>query len=167
MQALKCDGGAGSAPPTCSPLEDRISALADLSILELKAAWCESWGVAPPKAARRRLLMLGIAWQWQAQIHGGIAKPIERRLAALGAGLRQTGALNGAESKTGQAWRRLVPGARLIRIWQGERHEVHVTEGGYLWRGRSWVSLSAIAREITGTRRNGPAFFGLRDREAP
>jgi hypothetical protein len=40
---------------------------------------------------------------------------------------------------------------------------VHVTETGYLWRGRSYASLSAIAREITGTRRSGPAFFGLRD----
>jgi hypothetical protein len=40
---------------------------------------------------------------------------------------------------------------------------VEVTETGYLWRGRCWASLSSIAREITGTRRNGPAFFGLRD----
>jgi hypothetical protein len=50
---------------------------------------------------------------------------------------------------------------------QGERHEVLVAESGYLWDGRSWGSLSSIAREITGTRRNGPSFFGLRDREAP
>ena len=42
-----------------------------------------------------------------------------------------------------------------------------VAESGYLWDGRSWGSLSSIARAITGTRRNGPAFFGLRDREAP
>ena len=47
------------------------------------------------------------------------------------------------------------------------RHEVEVTESGYLWRGRCWTSLSSIAREITGTRRNGPAFFGLRDGDAP
>ncbi len=111
--------------------------------------------------------MLGIAWKWQAQIHGGFAKPLERRLAALETGRRRTGALNGAESRTARPRRRLMPGNRLIRSWQGERHEVHVTEGGYLWRGRSWVSLSVIAREITGTRRNGPAFFGLRDGEAP
>ena len=57
----------------------------------------------------------------------------------------------------------LRPGSRLIRIWKADRHEVEVTEAGYLWRGESWASLSAVAREITGTRRNGPAFFGLRD----
>ena len=50
----------------------------------------------------------------------------------------------------------------LIRDWRGERQEVHVTERGYLWRGRSYGSLSAVARAITGSNRNGPKFFGLR-----
>ena len=59
-----------------------------------------------------------------------------------------------------------MPGTRLVRVWKDMRHEVIVTETGFLWRGRSWASLSAIAREITGGRRNGPAFFGLRDRDA-
>lgn len=31
------------------------------------------------------------------------------------------------------------------------------------WKGRRYASLSAVARAITGTRRNGPAFFGLRE----
>ena len=44
-----------------------------------------------------------------------------------------------------------VPGARLIRIWKAERHEVLVAEGGYLWGGRSSGSLSSIPRAITGT----------------
>ena len=38
-----------------------------------------------------------------------------------------------------------------------------MTETGYLWRGECWTSLSAVARAITGSRRNGPAFFGLRE----
>ncbi|HSF95488.1 MAG TPA: DUF2924 domain-containing protein [Thermohalobaculum sp.] len=58
---------------------------------------------------------------------------------------------------------RLMPGTRLVRVWRGAQHEVHATEGGYIWRGESHASLSAIARAITGSRRNGPAFFGLRD----
>jgi hypothetical protein len=56
-----------------------------------------------------------------------------------------------------------MPGTRILRVWKDERHEVHVTETGYLWQGRGYGSLSAIARQITGTRRSGPAFFGLRD----
>jgi hypothetical protein len=56
---------------------------------------------------------------------------------------------------------RLTPGAKLLRDHLGETHEVMVLEDGFAWRGSRWRSLSAIAREITGQQRNGPAFFGL------
>ena len=153
-------GGAEGA--AAKPLEARIGSLPGLSIADLRQAWSAAWGAPPPKGARRRLLMLGIAWKWQAELHGGYARSAERRLAALEADFRQQSAAprpNGHRS----AAERLPPGSRLIRVWQAERHEVEVTETGYVWRGQSWTSLSAVAREITGTRRNGPAFFGLRD----
>lgn len=157
-------GAAGSPPPTPRALEIRIAGLADLSIGDLKLAWDDAWGAAPPSGARRRLLMLGIAWRWQAEVHGGQAKGVERRLAKLEAGVREGSTPVGKSTATPArpGPRRLLPGARLLRVWKTERHEVHVTESGYLWRGRSYRSLSVIAREITGTRRNGPAFFGLR-----
>ena len=108
--------------------------------------------------------MLGIAWKWQAELHGGYARSAERRLARS----RRTSGRAVHRSRMGIDRReRLPPGSRLIRVWKAERHEVEVTETGYLWRGRNWASLSSVAREITGTRRNGPAFFGLRDGEAP
>ena len=159
-------GGADVAPPPAKALEARVEALADLSIADLRQAWSAAWGAPPPKGARRRLLMLGIAWKWQAELHGGYARSAERRLAALEADFRQQSAVprpNGHRS----AAERLPPGSRLIRVWQAEQHEVEVTESGYLWHDRCWASLSSIAREITGTRRNGPAFFGLRDGDAP
>ena len=159
-------GGAEIASPLARPLEARIGALPDLSIAELRQAWAEAWGAPPPKGARRRLLMLGIAWKWQAEVEGGFSRPLERRLAMLEAAVRQSGA--SPMDRHGYSLPpRLVPGSRLIRVWKAERHEVEVAETGYLWRGRSWASLSSIAREITGARRNGPAFFGLRDGEAP
>ena len=96
--------------------------------------------------------------------HGGNSRSAERRLVLLEAAFRQSDAPN-PRDRPSQAG--LIPGSRLIRVWKAERHEVQVTETGYLWRGKSWASLSSIAREITGARRNGPAFFGLRDREAP
>ena len=55
----------------------------------------------------------------------------------------------------------LKPGARLVRAWGGEIHEILVVEDGFLWRGKTWSSLSAIAREMTGTRWSGPRFFGI------
>ena len=53
-----------------------------------------------------------------------------------------------------------------MREYAGARHEVFVVEGGFSWQGRVYPSLSAIAKEITGTRWNGPRFFGLRDDQA-
>ena len=168
MRRSKGQSGAVPAPPDVPPAESirgRIEALAELPIGGLRQTWSEAWGAPPPNGARRRLLMLGIAWKWQAAIHGGLPRPLERRLAALEGSLLRGGPIDGAGSDR-TAIPRLMPGARLIRVWKGERHEVQVAESGYLWRGRSWKSLSAIARAITGCRRNGPAFFGLRERDA-
>ncbi len=52
-------------------------------------------------------------------------------------------------------------GTRLYRSWQGVTHEVLVMDSGYSWRGKSYASLSEVARAITGTRWSGPRFFGL------
>ncbi len=54
------------------------------------------------------------------------------------------------------------PGTRLLREWQGVVHEVIVLESSVHYRGETWPSLSAVAREITGTRWSGPRFFGLK-----
>jgi hypothetical protein len=59
----------------------------------------------------------------------------------------------------------LQPGTRLLREWQGVVHEVVVCEKSVEYRGKSWSSLSAVAREITGTRWSGPRFFGLKGSE--
>jgi len=58
---------------------------------------------------------------------------------------------------------RPVVGTRIVRTWQGQRYEITVVAAGFEYEGRRYRSLSAIAREITGTRWNGPAFFGLRN----
>ena len=62
----------------------------------------------------------------------------------------------------GDKAKRASSGTRLIREWNGREHVVDVTEKGYLWKGKTWRSLSAIAREITGTKWSGPRFFGVK-----
>jgi hypothetical protein len=54
------------------------------------------------------------------------------------------------------------PGMRLAREWAGRTHEVVVIENGVVYEGKTWGSLSEVARHITGMRWNGPRFFGLR-----
>ena len=58
--------------------------------------------------------------------------------------------------------RRIKPGAILVRDWKAKTHRVTVLEKGFAYEERTYPSLSEIAREITGTRWNGPKFFGLR-----
>jgi len=60
----------------------------------------------------------------------------------------------------------IKPGTRLIRQWQSETHVVHVEEQGYEYKEHRYHSLSEIARLITGTRRSGPLFFGLKGKQA-
>jgi hypothetical protein len=54
-------------------------------------------------------------------------------------------------------------GTKLLREWQGQIYEILVEEEGFRWDGKMYASLSAVAMAITGTRWNGPRFFGLRD----
>jgi hypothetical protein len=58
--------------------------------------------------------------------------------------------------------RRIKPGSVLVRDWKGRSHRVSVLASGFEYEGKTYVSLSEIARAITGTRWNGPRFFGLR-----
>ena len=61
--------------------------------------------------------------------------------------------------------RNLSPGTVLTREWEGQHHRVMVLDGGFAWEGRTYRSLSEIAKAMTGTKWNGPRFFGLRDKK--
>ena len=136
-------------------LEERLAALALMSHAELRAEWRRLYRAHPPQKIGRDVLELGVAWKLQEKALGGTSAATKRRLAELAGVLESKGDLAKARAV------RLRPGAKLVREWRGETHEVFVTESGFLWRGESWRSLSAIALEITGTHWSGPRFFGL------
>ena len=60
--------------------------------------------------------------------------------------------------------RRIKPGSELVRTWKGKSYRVMVMADGFAYDGKTFASLSEIATVITGTRWNGPRFFGLRSR---
>ena len=57
---------------------------------------------------------------------------------------------------------KLKPGTRLMREWNGTMYSVLVTSEGFDFAGRTWSSLTMIARQITGSHQSGPRFFGLK-----
>jgi hypothetical protein len=151
-----------------------IAALGDLTRLELGVRWESIYRVVPPKGARRILLERAIAWQIQAKAFGALRKEtfqtllVARRIRQR-AGSKETGNVaaqdvvpEDVKAQTSRTRRSLpAPGARLIRDWHGKTHVIDVMRDGYVWQGRTYSSLSVIAREITGARWSGPRFFGL------
>ena len=138
----------------------QIANLPSLPHEQLKALWREYFGVEPP-AYRRGYLVRGLAHRIQELAYGGLSAPYQARLEALIADDKTTRRGRKPGRKVPKAdW--LLIGTRLMRDWKGVAHEVTVIDGGFEYQGRLYRSLSAIARAITGTRWNGPLFFGLR-----
>lgn len=138
-------------------IAEQLAELQDLDLPSLRARWVEAFGSPPSKHIRRDLLLRALAYQVQVQAFGGLRPPTRRRLIRAAEEI--------AAGRTPSAIPLAIkPGTRLLREWQGVTHEVIVLEAGVQYQGKTWTSLSAVAREITGTRWSGPLFFGLRGR---
>ena len=124
-----------------------VKALAGLDLTGLRAAWRTRYG-APPPLRSVELLRLMLAWRLQAEALGGLDRESRRQLKRRGP-LQAEGLALGV-------------GTRLRREWQGRLVEVEIEASGFRCQGTLYPSLSAAASAITGTRWNGPRFFGLR-----
>ena len=120
----------------------------------------------PPRPPRfnRQFLIKRLAYRIQELAYGGLKEKTRRRMDRLldDEGYDDLGVKSRPKkTKPGDT---LLPGTLLAREWQGERHEVIVGEDRrFEYRGMPYRSLSAVARAITGTRWNGPKFFGCRE----
>ena len=137
----------------------RIAALAKTSLPDLKAQWKDLFGSEAP-GINRVYLERRIAYRLQELAYGGLSEATKIRLAVLA-----KSADKGSSPRTRlRAQDRPLAGTRLLRVYEGVEHCVTVLQTGFDYRGRSFASLSAVARHITGSRWNGPAFFGFRDK---
>lgn len=133
--------------------------LAELKLLgtaALKSAWRAAFKSAPPRAAHKEFFIRFLAHEFQVRANGGLRKSSLKALNEF----EQT--KSSSAELVADSVPKLRAGARLLRQWGGAAHEVMVMERGYAYRGRSYTSLSEIARCITGARWSGPRFFGLR-----
>ena len=135
-----------------------------LSRGELRALWAKELGEQPPATLGRDVLALGISYTRQERHQGGFSKPFAKELDRL---LDQV--LRGDRTERPTALTTALPrrGTILVREWRGTTHHVTVADDGFLWNGRTYRSLSGIARTITGTNWNGPRFFGMREMKTP
>src|SRR5712671_1072902 len=137
-------------------LEAEIARLPDLGHEDLRKRWKLLFGRPAPKSLRRKLMARAVAYQMQVAVYGGLSAATKRRLREIASAISngdRTGVFSGAQIK---------PGTQLIRQWQNTTQTVMVLDEGFALDGRTYKSLSAIAKAITGTNWNGYAFFGIK-----
>jgi hypothetical protein len=120
--------------------------------------WHNVLGRRPPPHLPRHLLFRVLAYRLQADVLGDLdgesQRLLDRSVTPEDAGARAV--------KLSRRTTDLRPGTVLGREWQGKMHRVAVLTDGFAWNGKTYPSLSKAAFAITGTRWNGPKFFGLR-----
>ena len=138
----KCSGLDGVNNPSSLMVLDRSG------LIEL---WAKVFGCPPPPRCGMEILRSALAWRHQfeqlTQVEKADANRMFQRL--------QRAALISAGTS-------LTPGTRLLREWRGQTHHVTALEDGFEYDGKTYKSLTAITRHITGMSWSGPKFFGLK-----
>jgi Protein of unknown function (DUF2924) len=132
-------------------IDAEVDQIRSLGIDALRKRWRMMFGAVPPKGLTKDILGRMIAYRIQEEAFGGLDRETIKLLDRLANG-----------EKPNELNRRLKPGTVLVREYNGGRHTVTVMPDGFSWRDTTYSSLSVIAQIITGTKWNGPRFFGLR-----
>lgn len=147
--------------PRLSSPEDEIAHLRGLDLKALRARWTGVFRKPAPVHLPRHILIGILAYRLQADAAGDLDAESIRLLKQIGAGRMEAARLT-ADFHLRRA--ELKPGTILTREWNGHPHRVMVVDAGFAWMGKTYDSLSQVAFVITGTKWNGPRFFGLRDK---
>jgi hypothetical protein len=145
-------------------IEAEIAQLRDLGLEGIRARWRAAFRREPPVHLPKHLLFAMVAYQLQAEAMGDLDAEAVRFLQRIDQAPSRADATPVAEQFE-QRRRQLSPGTVLTREWNGQHHRVMVLDDSFAWEGGTYKSLSEIAKAITGTKWNGPRFFGLRDKQ--
>ena len=138
-----------ASQPLALDLDAELARVASLTIDQLRGDWRERLGIDPPPALSKDLIARVLSHRLQEEVLGGLPPRIRKAMVALDQG-------------DSLPLQRIKVGSVLVREHEGRLHEVYVVPDGFSWQGKIYTSLSTIARKITGTKWNGPRFFGLR-----
>jgi Protein of unknown function (DUF2924) len=158
MQKKRRNGSAS----TETPMEDEIAHLRGLDLGGLRARWHSVFGRPAPAHLTRHPLFAVIAYRLQADRFGDLdhaTKQVLDRAIAKATGPTMSSRLANFDQKRTE----LKPGTVLVREWDRQSQRVMVMANGFAWNGQTYDSLSTVAFALTGTKWNGPRFFGLRD----
>ena len=149
---------------TKTSISDEIAHLRGLDLKGLRLRWQSVFQRLPPDHLPRHLLFAIIAYRVQADRLGDLdheTKQILDRTDAKDTGTTVSSRLVSFDQKRTE----LTPGTVLVREWDRQSQRVMVMADGFAWNGQTYDSLSKVPFAITGTKWNGPRFFGMRDKE--
>jgi hypothetical protein len=160
MQKKRRNGSAS----TKRSIEDEIAHLRGLDLSGLRARWQSVFQRQAPAHLTRHVLFAVIAYRLQADRFGDLdhaTKQVLDRTVTKEAEPAMAARLASFDQKRTA----LTPGTVLVREWDRQSQRVMVMADGFAWNGQTYDSLSKVAFAITGTKWNGPRFFGLRGKE--
>ena len=150
-----------------------VQELHTMTVGELKRKYAEVFGEAT-RSNNKDYLRKKIAWRLQSLDEGGLSKRAKKRAEELAndADIRlrapktkrvksDTTLTEPVSFQPKSKSADLIPGMTLKRVYKNQTLLVTVTEEGLLFNGKTYRSLSAIAKEVTGSMWNGRLFFGL------
>lgn len=147
--------------PSADVLPVDLSVLSSLSVGELVSIWQRQLGKTAPSGLPRSLLARSLAYQLQIPKMGGLQREVIRILDRVADNLEA----GGKADVPSVPEKKIKPGSVLVREHGGTLHRVMVMAEGFIWDGKTYPSLSAVAKAITGTNWNGNTFFGIRKRD--
>ena len=141
-------------------LDVEIARLRGLDVEELRARWHTVFRRRAPSHLPRHLIFRILAYRLQADRLGDLDAETLRLLDRSGPPAN----VGKLAAEFNQRRTDLKAGTVLVREWDGQLHRVMVLAEGFAWNDKVYPSLSKVAFAMTGTRWNGPRYFGLRDK---
>lgn len=136
-------------------VEAKVASIQTMSQSDLAEQWVQLADGAPPNVPIG-LLRRMVAQRVQERRYGGLPLAVRRELEH---------AANSNVANTAVTATRVGPGTRFVREWRGQTISVlALDDGTFDCEGRTYGSLSQIAKDVTGTHWSGPKFFGLVNR---
>ena len=148
---------------TKTSVEDEIAHLRGLDLRGIRSRWQSVFGRPAPAHLTRHLLFAVIAYRLQADRFGDLDH-VTRQVLDRTVAKEAEPAMSARLASFDQKQTKLTPGTVLVREWDRRSQRVMVMTDGFAWNGQTYDSLSKVAFAITGTKWNGPRFFGLRDK---
>ena len=131
-------------------LLEQLREIAGMDRGQCRQAWSDAFNADPPKYMSIHFMRRVLAHDLQCRTLGGNSVATRRALKQVSGG-----------RDASEVARVVGDGAALVREWNGRVYRVAVSGDGYVLDGKTYASLSAVARHITGARWSGPRFFGL------